>query len=225
MKSTVLNGGQYLSPGYWIKSPNGQFTLMYQTDGNFVLYGPGRQALWNSGTWGRSAGKAIMQTDGNLVVYDASGRAVWNSGTWGNPGARLALQDDGNLVVYAPNGRALWNSGTWGGRSTIQQPSNPPASTSGGGIAGVPDLSGTWRPKRYGNNGTITITKTPNGYTAVGVDKIPKYITREGNTLWLRWSANGRNYAVHCGIEDVKSNHLNWAFPPPDRTSYDQWTR
>ena len=126
---------------------------------------------------------------------------------------RVSHFQGGSIYWYPDRGAYDVKKGSTGG------------SNGSGGIAGLPDLSGTWRPRFYGSNGTITITKTPNGYTAVGVDGIRKYITREGNTLWLRWSANGRNSAVHCGIEYVKSNQISWAFPPPDRTSYDTWNR
>jgi hypothetical protein len=102
-----LEWGQQLNPGQSCTSPNGQYTLTYQTDGNLVLYGPGG-ALWWTGTNGTCPGFAPMQSDGNFVVYDCTGQPVWNSGTWGNPGAYLTVQDDSNLVVYASNGQPLW---------------------------------------------------------------------------------------------------------------------
>ena len=108
-----LSAGQGLTAGQSITSPDGRFNLIYQTDGNLVLYGPGHQALWNSQTWGKPTGVAIMQTDGNLVVYDPNGHALWNSRTWGHPGAGLTLQNDGNLVIYDANGHALWNTMTF----------------------------------------------------------------------------------------------------------------
>lgn len=126
---------------------------------------------------------------------------------------RVSHFQGGSIYWYPDRGAYDVRKGSTGG------------GTGGGGISGIPDLSGTWRPRFYGNNGTIRITKTASGYTAVGVDNIPKYITREGNTLWLKWSSGGRRYAVHCGVAYVKSNQISWAFPPPDRTSYDQWNR
>jgi hypothetical protein len=104
--------GMSISAGTSIASCNGATRLVYQTDGNLVLY---RQRdgfpLWNARTTGTSLGKLVMQPDGNLVLYNASKSPVWYIGTTGNAGAILRVQDDGNLVVY--RGRVpIWNSGT-----------------------------------------------------------------------------------------------------------------
>jgi cell wall-associated NlpC family hydrolase len=80
-----------------------------QTDGNFVVYAPGKRAIWNSQTGG-SGNQVVMQGDGNLVVYGPSKNALWNSGTGGTaPNAVLVMQTDGNLVIYS-GGRPLWSS-------------------------------------------------------------------------------------------------------------------
>jgi hypothetical protein len=109
---SVLNKGQFLTPGDALQSNNGLFTLNMQHDGNLVLYGLdgawGWKAIWSSQTWGQSVRDAIMQADGNFVIYATSGAAVWNSRTWGHSGAFLSLQDDANLVVYASNRTPLW---------------------------------------------------------------------------------------------------------------------
>lgn len=107
----TMQAGEMLDPS--IESANGLYTLIYQSDGNLVLYPNGStNALWASGTNGSSRGSAIMQTDGNFVVYDQSGNAVFAAGTAGNPGSRLVLQNDGNFVIYAPDGTALWATNT-----------------------------------------------------------------------------------------------------------------
>jgi hypothetical protein len=78
--------------------------LVYQLDGNLVIYVSGGVPTWSSGTEGHSVGSLEMQADGNLVLSDAMG-PVRATRTEGNPGAMVQLQDDGNLVVYAdPNG-------------------------------------------------------------------------------------------------------------------------
>jgi hypothetical protein len=106
-----MQAGEMLDPS--IESANGLYTLIYQSDGNLVLYPNGStNALWASGTNGSSRGSAIMQTDGNFVVYDQSGNAAFAAGTDGNPGSRLVVQNDGNVVIYAPDGTALWATNT-----------------------------------------------------------------------------------------------------------------
>ena len=70
--------------------------LVWQGDGNLVLYTASGAATWSSNTWG--AGKALsFQADGNLVVYRSLGtsapsEALWASGTWDAGGADHALR-------------------------------------------------------------------------------------------------------------------------------------
>jgi hypothetical protein len=45
-----LTANQGLTPRQSIKSQDGRFTLIFQTDGNLVLYAPGAQVLWASGS-------------------------------------------------------------------------------------------------------------------------------------------------------------------------------
>lgn len=93
-----------------VASPNGQFWLQYQSDGNLVLYTHGT-ALWGSPTIGSSAGRYSMQGDGNFVIYDAGGAPVWNSNTGGNPGAYLSVSDTGHAAIYNGAGQELWSVG------------------------------------------------------------------------------------------------------------------
>jgi hypothetical protein len=91
------------------------WTLIYQTDGNLVLYqydSGVTVATWASHTQGTCTGTAILQTDGNFVVYDCNGVARWASHTSGNGGDTLDLQSDGNLVIYSSGGSALWATHT-----------------------------------------------------------------------------------------------------------------
>ena len=96
-----------------IVSPNGRYELRMQSDGNLVLYSrPAYNPLWQSGTSGSGATRAVMQSDGNLVVY-RGGTPLWQSQTSGYPSATLVMQDDGNAVIYH-NGVARWSTGTSG---------------------------------------------------------------------------------------------------------------
>lgn len=86
-----------------LRSSNGKYRAIFQTDGNFVVYGPSG-AIWQSHTSGRGHTLA-MQSDGNVVIYTAKGSAVWNTRTVsrGYAWQQLAMQGDGNLVLYAVN--------------------------------------------------------------------------------------------------------------------------
>ncbi|MBW4638534.1 MAG: hypothetical protein KME05_09910 [Gloeocapsa sp. UFS-A4-WI-NPMV-4B04] len=107
---------EVLNPGQSITSTSGQYTFVYQGDGNLVLYrnSDGRP-LWGSNTWGTTPGKCVMQGDGNLVIYDQNNNPVWGSDTWQHPGSRLVVQSDGNVVMYDPNDTPVWGTNTWQG--------------------------------------------------------------------------------------------------------------
>jgi hypothetical protein len=110
---SAFYGGEYLFPGQTLVAPSCYYKLVFQADGNLVLYTHSNSAVWWSGTQNEGAGYATMQTDGNLVVYRWDGTALWSTGTWGNPYAVTYLQNDGNLVVYKGSA-ALWASNTAG---------------------------------------------------------------------------------------------------------------
>jgi pimeloyl-ACP methyl ester carboxylesterase len=104
----MLQPGEQLSPGQSRTSPNGQYELSYQGDGNLVLYRMSDgQPLWATNTF--TPGVVEMQNDGNLVIYSSGGGAIWWTGTVGYPGARLAVQSDSNLVIYDYYGFPIWS--------------------------------------------------------------------------------------------------------------------
>lgn len=84
----------------------GNFYVVFQQDGNLVVYRNDGVPVWNSQTNGSGADHAVMQEDGNFVIYKPDGTPVWNTGTGGNPGAFLQIQSNGNLVVC--KGFILW---------------------------------------------------------------------------------------------------------------------
>jgi CSLREA domain-containing protein len=108
---STLSAGGVLSPGQYLLSPGHGYQLLYQTDGNLVLYRGDGVALWGSGTAGQTADHVTMQADGNLVIY-GPGVAQWASNTAGNLNAVLKLQDDGNLVIYTSAPAAIFATNT-----------------------------------------------------------------------------------------------------------------
>jgi len=125
MQSFVLNAdaaantdrlipGERLAAGERLVSPDGQYVLAMQGDGNLVEYAPGNRAVWATST-NRPNSEARLQTDGNLVVIAPGNTPVWSTRTDGTPGTTLELQNDGNLVLYAPGHVARWSSGGSGG--------------------------------------------------------------------------------------------------------------
>ncbi|KAJ3008452.1 UNVERIFIED_CONTAM: hypothetical protein HDU68_003104 [Siphonaria sp. JEL0065] len=111
MKGNCMPRNTYLSAGTYIPSPNGQYSVHMQTDGNLVTY-HGNAPMWASASNGGSylSGPAdnlrfVYQTDSNLVVYNgqtALWAASWNAHSpYGQQSSYLCIQDDGNYVLYA----------------------------------------------------------------------------------------------------------------------------
>ncbi len=101
----LLSGNQ-LVPGQFLKSPNGQYRLILQHDGNLVYYHHST-AIWHSGTHGQPIAKCVMQANGDLVLLNSSGQVKWSSGTNGQVGSWLNVQD-GRVVIYSTFGGAIW---------------------------------------------------------------------------------------------------------------------
>jgi pseudomonalisin len=105
----VLYAGQQLNKNDYLST--GNYQLIFQDDGNLVLYGPNQVVEWASNTSSQDGQYAIMQTDGNFVIYDASQppNALWATNTHGssqcslwiydlNPGGMVQLQDPLNHI-------------------------------------------------------------------------------------------------------------------------------
>ena len=116
--------GDLLLPNQSIVSANGQFVLIYQTDGNLVLYDDkavgGRKPIWASDTAGKAPGCCVFKCEGNLVIYDpAMKNPVWDSNKFFAPEHRmkhdniLRVQSDGNVVIYErelSSRRVVWQT-------------------------------------------------------------------------------------------------------------------
>lgn len=111
---------------YW--SDNNRYYLIFQNDGNLVVYNQNDRSLWSSNTSGRGW-RAVFQDDGNLVVYSQREAVVYSTNTNGKRANRLTMQDDGNLVIYNRS-NPLWSSntnmGNNGGNSGFRDPSINP---------------------------------------------------------------------------------------------------
>jgi surface antigen len=143
-----------------LTSPNQQYQLTMQGDGNLVLYGRGTGALWSSGTEGHPGAYAVLQaSDGNLVIYGPSGQALWSSGTTTSPGDMLQIQPDGNLVIYSAGGNAVW--ATYTHQSTL---------------AAGEALSGYWDQALYSPNGTFEFVMQGDGNLV--------YYNGAGQAMW-----------------------------------------
>ena len=115
----TLDLGGLCTAGQGLVAANGDAQVIFESNGDFVLYrvlrdGAVAHSRWEMRATDRSAhpgGRAVLQTDGNFVVSDARGKVMWASGTT-NAGHHMVLQNDCNLVLYGATHEALWYSGT-----------------------------------------------------------------------------------------------------------------
>jgi hypothetical protein len=107
---TVITAPERLAVGHCYRTPKA--CLIFQNDGNLVVYDENGVARWDSGTWGFVDSYADFQTDGHLVIYARNGAPLWGSVTHGNPGATLWVQSDGNVVIYNRSGLPVWATNT-----------------------------------------------------------------------------------------------------------------
>uniref|UniRef100_A0A8P4GR92 Bulb-type lectin domain-containing protein n=2 Tax=Dicentrarchus labrax TaxID=13489 RepID=A0A8P4GR92_DICLA len=109
MSRNFLSKDQELRRGDYLMSNNKEWKLIFQDDGNFVIYG--WKPVWASDTYGSDAVRLVMQEDCNLVMYNKDDHPRWHTKTHvnGNFRSRLQLTDDGKLLVYK-EGEELWSS-------------------------------------------------------------------------------------------------------------------
>ncbi|MBF0110770.1 MAG: hypothetical protein HQL76_16510 [Magnetococcales bacterium] len=111
----MLPSGAMMTKNQALVSANERYILIFQNDGNLVLYDRTlKRPIWNSNTANKGGNYLIMQTDGNLVIRKALSHSVplvWETNTDGRTGSFLLLPPDGNLTVL--QGTAMrWESKT-----------------------------------------------------------------------------------------------------------------
>lgn len=107
-----LEATQTLSRGEFLVSPNKEYKLIFEEDGNFALYGEKSGHRWNADS--RDSDRVEMQANGCLVATERDGSSVvWSTGTWnqGNDTSVLKVLDNGSAAVFS-DGRQIWSTGT-----------------------------------------------------------------------------------------------------------------
>ncbi|MEM7033058.1 MAG: hypothetical protein AAF629_26135 [Chloroflexota bacterium] len=113
-KTLPLPAGRPIVQGRRYYSLSGNHYLIFQTDGNLVVYTSTRQFVWglNLTTANFSgAQSAQMQLDGNLAVYGPDNAYIW-SALHQNPDRRalLDLTADGVLHLRSDRSGIMWSS-------------------------------------------------------------------------------------------------------------------
>ncbi|MCZ8521231.1 MULTISPECIES: hypothetical protein [Paenibacillus] len=104
----------------YLTSQNGRFKLIFQYDGNLVLYKDGGVPVWSTnttGVYGFNSHANRAQFTGKLNVYANTAILAWSSNN-SVIGQNLVVQDDGNVVIRnaaAGGGSTIvWSTNTAG---------------------------------------------------------------------------------------------------------------
>lgn len=226
----TLLRGEYLYAGQDLRSPNGLFRLLMQSDGNLVVYArsspesTSEWAHWHTNTHGNPGAFAIMQPDGNFVVYRSDNYPLWDSDSWATPATHVKLQDDGNLVVYGDDGKPYWAAFFWppDGDSGAPDPYDPTG-----------DEPFTFSPRPVDRTRTRWVSgradvvfnqSTPVRPWAACGEFDDKYkLVREYQRPWLHSRMDGHVVNMRCGKETTKDGESKFGFRHIRLKHQDDW--
>ena len=113
IQNAISRGSSFKKGQTVLISKNFRYSLIFQGDGNLVLYdnieriiknGQSKPTpLWSTKTVGKGERLEFQQSDGNIVIYDIKDKAVWSSKTENTEIDQLFLTDQGSLVVTSEN--------------------------------------------------------------------------------------------------------------------------
>ena len=109
-----LAGEFSLVQGQKYPSPTGRYYLIFQDDGNVVVYTIDDRIVWGlneiTNKYG-SIAKVVQQADGNFAAYDKNDGWIWSACSVVSPaGTKLRLGGFGALTLVGPDGATLWSS-------------------------------------------------------------------------------------------------------------------
>jgi hypothetical protein len=101
------------------------YTLVFQKDGNLVLYNiknSSKEVIWATGT-NQKAETFKALKNGNFALFNTKNEQIWSTRTIGKN--RLILEENGNLVVYSQSGEIEFQTETTDGtKKTIEAAKN-----------------------------------------------------------------------------------------------------
>jgi hypothetical protein len=108
-KGSELKTGQRLVQGEQLVSPNQEWNLRYQPDGNLVITDTDfrNKQIYDATNKLHTPGYAVMQEDGNFVIYDSNQIPVWASNTAGRRVDALKLTNYGTVILQRDNGNEI----------------------------------------------------------------------------------------------------------------------
>jgi hypothetical protein len=113
--SFPLRAGTAMVQGRKYRSESGKHYLVFQPDGNLVVYTAANQFVWGLNTVAPKYSEAksvALQTDGNLVVNGPNRSYIWSALSRNpDPSAYLTIAPEGVLrLVSGKSGATLWAS-------------------------------------------------------------------------------------------------------------------
>lgn len=167
-----MPAGNTLGPGDSVTSPNGQYRLVMQGDGNLVEYGIGGAVLWSSGTSNKPGAVAVVGRNRALEIVQ-NGQRVARWATAGKAqSTKFEVRGDGTMVLWAGTTAVV----NWTG----YQARVP---------AGNTILPGT--TLRADPSGNRTLTMMTNGMLVQRVN---------GGVVWSTASTN-RNFNAYAAVQ------------------------
>lgn len=108
----ITIGGE-LNTNERLVSPNGQYNLLMQENGNLVLRNVSGTIIWHPEMDGSGSVKAEITDAGNVVLRQADGDVMWASGTtrWAGSATTLEVTNSGNVLLSNASGDHLWRVG------------------------------------------------------------------------------------------------------------------
>jgi hypothetical protein len=105
--------GQNLQSGNSIKSTNGNYVLVYQDDGNLVVYATETSdVIWQSNaSIPHTPGRLTLNSRGRLVEFDNLGRPRWVSPYFRSYGPfSLGVGNNGQLSIFDRSKKVMWST-------------------------------------------------------------------------------------------------------------------
>jgi hypothetical protein len=195
-----------LTPGQTLYSPNREYYLVLQGDGNLVEYNATGTPLWASGTNGQTVTKLTMQSNGDLLLFDGA-KVIWSSGTSGYSNACLSVENNGTIVIYS--GSTL----IWGAYPTLL----PNGSLLPGQTLSSPNAAFYVVLQGDGNLVEYTSTGTPLWDSRTGGHTVTKMTMESNGALVLLdgatvvWSTGTYKYpGAHLSIQNNGTLMIYW---------------
>jgi murein DD-endopeptidase len=178
-----IKPGTTLAPGDQVTSPNGQFRLVMQGDGNLVEYGIANTVMYASNTAGKAGAVAVYSADG-IMKLRFGGKPIKQWGATGQRGRDFSVQPDGTLRSTSTAGKVLWSISSYQDRiaagavllpGTVLRSDNSSARTftmqADGNLVQYLNGTAAWATNTSGHPGAWAALQTDGNLVVYGPDK------------------------------------------------------